>query len=168
MEHPRGFGLRTGVLALLIAAVGAGCGGGDTPSVADTGVTDDVGKTDVTMPTDNGTPNDTGGGTDSGGTDTGPVDAGETLDASDAGAPTDTGLTDGATPSDGGGDGGVGPDGGTRRARAGASLVSAGSLMRSASFQMISTLGGRSVQQTTLQSPNFRLRGGLVGTIGAR
>jgi hypothetical protein len=40
--------------------------------------------------------------------------------------------------------------------------------MRSASFQMISTLGGRSVQQTTLQSPNFRLRGGLVGTIGAR
>jgi hypothetical protein len=71
-------------------------------------------------------------------------------------------------PSDGGGDGGVRPDGGTRRARAGASLVSAGSLMRSSSFQMISTLGGRSVQQTTLQSPNFRLRGGLVGTIGAR
>jgi hypothetical protein len=61
MEHPGGFGLRTGVLALLIAALGAGCGGGDTPSAADTGVADDVGKTDVTMPEDTGATNDTGG-----------------------------------------------------------------------------------------------------------
>lgn len=145
-------------LALLLGAMAMGVGcGSDTPASADTGVTD-VGETDATTLDDTGNPVDTGARVDTGSpVDTGvPVDGGAT-DAGDSGA-----QGDGGVPTDGG-DGGA-----TRRAHGGASLVSAGSLMRSARFQMISTLGGRSVQQTTLQSPNFRLRGGLVGTIGAR
>ncbi len=159
MAHRRGYGSGVATFALLLAglSLGAGCGnsgtatgddgglGGDLGAVdgevVDTGVTVDAGPIDAGVVTDNGMTNDAGGGTD--------VVA---VDASDGGG------TDG-----GGGDGGV-----TRRGRAGASLVSAGSLMQSARFQMISTLGGRSVQQTFLQSPNYRLRGGLVGTIGAR
>ena len=157
--------MRSTALTLLFAAslVGAGCSGGDTPSAVDSGVAD-VGEGDGSTPEDTGSPVDTGSPEDTGGTDAGtPEDTG-----TDAGTPVDTG-TDAGAPTDVGGDGGMPGDGGmTGRAHAGSSLVSAGSLMRSARFQMISTLGGRSVQQTNLQSPNYRLRGGLVGTIGAR
>jgi hypothetical protein len=165
MDHRRGIGLYSGVLVL--ACLAAGCGGGDTPSAVDGAVTDagkvDLGTSDdAGMADDAGTPNDTGAKQDAGVADAGAMDGG----AADGGT-TDGGAIDGGTTDGGAAD--AGRDGGARgRAHAGASLVSAGSLMRSASFQMISTLGGRSVQQTTLQSPNFRLRGGLVGTIGAR
>ena len=164
MEYRRGFGLRLWALALLLAAsaMGAGCSSAPPAAGADSGGAD-VGKTDGSMPEDTGTLLDTGVTVD-----TGLIDAGAVTDAGDSGTVADTGATDAGTLTDTGvGDGGT--DGGaTRRLHAGASLVSAGSLMRSSQFQMISTLGGRSVQQTTLQSPNFRLRGGLVGTIGAR
>lgn len=164
--------MRSTALTLLFAAslVGAGCSGGDTPSAVDSGVAD-VGESDGSTPEDTGSPVDTGTPVDTGGTDAGmPEDNGGT----DAGTPVDTG-TDAGAPTDVGGDSGTPGDSGmpgdggmTGRPHAGSSLVSAGSLMRSARFQMISTLGGRSVQQTNLQSPNYRLRGGLVGTIGAR
>ena len=62
-----------------------------------------------------------------------------------------------------GSDAGVAP-----RLHAGHSIVAAGSLLRSTRFEMVSTLGGPSVQQTNLRSPNFRLRGGLTGIIGSR
>ena len=152
------------VLLLAASAMGAGCSSAPPAAGADSGGAD-VGNTDGATPADTGTEVDTGTAADTGVTvDTGLIDAGEVTDAGDSGTVADTGATDAGTLTDtGGGDGGA-----TRRLHAGASLVSAGSLMRSSQFQMISTLGGRSVQQTTLQSPNFRLRGGLVGTIGAR
>jgi len=157
--------MRSTALTLLLAATlaGAGCSGGDTPSAVDSGVAD-VGESDGAAPEDTGSPVDTGSPEDTG------ADAGMPEDTgTDAGSLVDTGDTDAGAPTDVGGDGGMPGDGGmTGRAHAGSSLVSAGSLMRSARFQMISTLGGRSVQQTNLQSPNYRLRGGLVGTIGAR
>lgn len=157
------------MLALLLAAslAGAGCSGNDNPSVADTGV-GDIGKTDGSMVEDTGTTPDTGTTTDTGTdtgttTDTGVIDGGGMTDAGDSGTPVDSGGGDSGTT-----DGGTTDGGATGHPHRGSSIVSAGSLMRSSRFQMISTLGGRSVQQTTLQSPNFRLRGGLVGTIGAR
>lgn len=43
------------------------------------------------------------------------------------------------------------------------SLVSAGSVMTSRSYRMVSTLGQTSLHPSVLQSLNFRLRGGLIG-----
>jgi hypothetical protein len=136
---------------------------GDVLAVEDTGRVDagtsDVGTSDVGT-SDVGTSDvgtsDVGTG-DVGTSDAGGVDAG-TVDAGDGGLPSDGGSVDA-----GRADGGL-----TLRPHAGSSLVSAGSLLRSSSYQMLSTMGGRSIQQRTLQSPNYRLRGGLVGAIGAR
>ncbi|MDB4932580.1 MAG: hypothetical protein JWM10_5064, partial [Myxococcaceae bacterium] len=84
MEHRRGLGLGSTVLALLLGAAGAGCSSGDTPTAADTGVAD-VGKSDGSLVEDTGAMGD--GGSDAGGTDTGGnTDAGGGLDASDGGA----------------------------------------------------------------------------------
>lgn len=152
MEPRRRLEARWSAVALIAAAAVAGCGSGEGPSAGDAAGLDLGVETDTGSGVDTGVGTDTGNGSDTGATDGGGLDAG---DAGDAGSAPDGG--------DGGGDGGA-----LRRLRAGSSLVSAGTLMRSARFQMISTLGGRSLQQTTLQSPNFRLRGGLVGTIGAR
>jgi hypothetical protein len=162
MEHRRSFGLGSTVLSLLLAAsaVGAGCSSGDTPSAADTGV-GDAASSDGSTVQDTGPTGDRGGNPD-----VGPV--GDAGGATDGGSPTDTGMTDTGATDASGTDAGRADGGPAGRPHAGASLVSAGSLMRSSGFQMVSTLGGRSVQQTTLQSPNYRLRGGLVGTIGAR
>ncbi len=166
MAHRRGYGSGAATFALLLAAlsVSAGCGNSGAATGDDGGLAGDRGAVDgaaddvvmvgdagpldgSVVPTDNGMTNDAGGGSD--------------VVAVDA--------TDGGETGDGGaGDGGTGDGGTTRRGHAGSSIVSAGSVMQSARFQMISTLGGRSVQQTYLQSPNYRLRGGLVGTIGAR
>lgn len=154
MAHRRGYGSVAATFALLLAALsaGAGCGSSGTASGDDGGLAGDRGATD-------GTANDAAVVVDTGPVDgtVVPTDNGMTIDA---GGTTDVVTVDVA---DGGTDGGA-----ARRGRAGSSLVSAGSVMQSARFQMISTLGGRSVQQTYLQSPNYRLRGGLVGTIGAR
>lgn len=43
------------------------------------------------------------------------------------------------------------------------SVVSAGSVMTSRSYRMVSTLGQSSITQSVRQSTRFRLRGGLVG-----
>ena len=163
MAHRRGYGSGAATFALLLAALtaGVGCGNSGTASGDDSGLAGDLGEAD--------------GATGDGGSvlDAGPVDGGVVTSdngmTDDAGGAPDVVVVDAATDGGGGtGDGGTGDGGVTRRGRAGSSLVSAGSVMQSARFQMISTLGGRSVQQTYLQSPNYRLRGGLVGTIGAR
>ncbi len=52
--------------------------------------------------------------------------------------------------------------------RTGTSLVSAGGVMNSRSFRMVSTLGQPSLHLGVLRSARFVLRGGLVGTIGGR
>ena len=46
------------------------------------------------------------------------------------------------------------------------SVVSAGSVMTSRSYRMVSTLGQSSITQSVRQSTRFRLRGGLVGASG--
>lgn len=168
MAHRRGNGTRATAFALLLAALGggAGCGNSGGATGNDGGASSDVGDLD-------GATNDVGpvgdGATGDGGVDSGmAVDSGNPTDVVGDVGTGDGGTGDGGTGDGGVGDGGAGDGGATGRGRAGSSLVSAGTLMRSARFQMISTLGGRSVQQTYLQSPNYRLRGGLVGVIGAR
>lgn len=162
MASRRGNGSHSTGLALLLVAwaVGAGCSGSGNAALGDGGSGGDAASGDVALI-------DVGQGGDGGGSDVVVVvDAGV-----DAGTGADVMTTDAATDAGASSDGGradAGDGGSTGRLRAGSSIVSAGTLMRSTRFQMISTLGGRSVQQTFLQSPNFRLRGGLVGTIGAR
>lgn len=45
-------------------------------------------------------------------------------------------------------------------------LVANGSVMRSPSFKLVSTLGQSSIHQTVMRSLGYRLRGGLVGATG--
>ena len=145
-------GRYAGVLAL--AAAMQACGGTDTASTTDAGVARDVAL----------------------------VDVGTVLDAADVQVPrdaddaaVDAGAADGAS-LDGGADasgdaGGVDAavaDAAVANPRAGMAVVAAGALLRSTNFQMVSTLGGPSVQQTTSRSPNYRLRGGLTAILGAR
>ncbi|MDB4930754.1 MAG: hypothetical protein JWM10_3238 [Myxococcaceae bacterium] len=84
-----------------------------------------------------------------------------TGDASDD-AGGDAGSNDGG-PNDGGPN-----DGGVARGRGhtASSLVGAGALLTSPNYRMVSTLGQSSIHQSVLQSPGFRLRGGLVGASG--
>lgn len=58
-------------------------------------------------------------------------------------------------------------DGGTTtKGHSGAELVSAGQVGRSASYEMVFTLGQPSPAQGTHGSPSYRLRGGIVGATG--
>lgn len=120
----------------------------DVPS--DTVPTDtgpaDTGPADTTpmdtSPVDTG-PMDTSP-EDTGPMDTGPMDTG----------PLDVGMPD-VPPVD------VGPT--LIRGHRATSLISAGSVMTSRSYRMVSTLGQPTIHQTSLRSASFRLRGGLIG-----
>lgn len=141
-----------GALALLLVACGD-----DAPVVAiDSGTTTDVA-------TDNGTPDvPVVDDVQDAGQDSGGQDSGTDVMVADAGdVPATDGGSDGGT--DGGSDGGTGV-----RAHRATALVSAGDVMTSTGFRMISTLGQSSIHQGTLQSTGFRLRGGLVGASGGR
>lgn len=156
-------------MALVVALSTVACGGGEsTTSPTDAGAVDakpdavgDAGADDVI---------------DAGGDDAA-VDAGD--DAADVAVDVGDDVTDAATDAggedvvdaatdagggdasgDGGGDGGV-----SEPARAGRALVSAGGVMRSARYRMVSTLG-RASGESAMRSGRYLLRGGLVGTIG--
>jgi hypothetical protein len=100
------------------------------------------------------------------------IDAGTDAGTDAAGDATDDAAGDaGDAAGDGGagdaGDGGAGDAGPSRtRGHTATSLVSAGALLTSPNFRMVSTLGQPSMLRSVLQSPNFRLRGGLVGASG--
>lgn len=163
----------TSALAFAFTLAAAGCGGGEsttaTPDVAEV----DAGAVDAK--TDGGSTGDVPDALDASADDVidaGSVDAGsdaagiDALDASaddviDAAVDAVMVVDGGADAAvDGGGDGGV-----AERARAGRALVSAGGVMRSSRYRMVSTMG-RSSASTQMRSGRFVLRGGLVGTIG--
>lgn len=155
-------------MALVVALSTVACGSGEsTTSPTDVGAVDV--KPDATGDASVDDVIDAGG-------DDAAVDAGG--DAADVAMDLGEDVTDGAIDaggddvtdaatdaggdvvSDGGGDGGV-----SEPARAGRALVSAGGVMRSARYRMVSTLG-RASGASAMRSGRFVLRGGLVGTIG--
>ena len=140
-------GRYAGVLAL--AAAMQACGGTDAASTTDGGGARDVALVDVSAAID-------------------AVDAPAPTDVVDAAVDANRADNAGVDASADAAVDGAGADAAVAHPRAGMAVVAAGSLLRSTNYQMVSTLGGPSVQQTTSRSPNYRLRGGLTAILGAR
>lgn len=148
---------RVATTVSVFALVCAGCFSDPAPADGDdSGATKDLGLVD-----------DAAG--DAGATEDVPVDAGA-IDAPvvDAGF---TDVTDAASDaSDADGDAGDAPCSPElcppSTGRGARSLVSAGGVMSSPRFRMVSTLGDVSATRATMSSARFRLHGGLVRTTG--
>jgi hypothetical protein len=67
-----------------------------------------------------------------------------------------------------GGEGGGGAGGGASAGKGapGGSLVSAGHVVSSPKYRMVFTVGQSSPVQTTVSSPSYTLRGGVIGATG--
>ena len=155
-----------GLLAFSACITTVGCGGDDSSQNqmpgADSGsggaakvdgaTGDSGGMTNKDSGTDAPTPDSGMAGGDAG-------DSGnEMVDGGDGGGNPDSGNNDGGT-ADGGGDGGPG-----MFAAFGASaLVSGGQVSHSANYTLVGSLGQSPGGNNTSKSPNFQLRGGVVG-----
>jgi hypothetical protein len=155
-------GLGCGDDSVQLTEDGTGSSAGDTSSTGDNPPTTTV-PTSTTTTTEGGMTDGTASATDI--TTTAPTTSGTTTEGvdtttTDTTSTTDTTATD--TDTDTETDTGVEVTG-----RTVSQTVNAGHLVTSPNFRMVFTMGQPTQNQGTTTSPNFKLRGGLVGANGS-